>query len=370
MISVAGASGNVGRLVVKELVRMGLAHIRLGGRNQHALFEIAEEVPYADIFPFDLTCERDSVRFCEGSSVVVNCAGPSYIILDRLAHAASVASAPYVDASGDYPVYKLLLARQTSCSALLSAGALPGLSGLVPRWMAKGFDHPNNLSTYVGGLERCSTASTIDMLLSMDGKREPHGEPLAGWRSGRKASKALRPAKNLEVPFVPDRVNAYPFFSIESERLACDLRLNNCDFWNIFAGEKLIDTFIQQMGGDFSEDHLGQALEDLNQAATLDLLGRKPYYMLVFQMDGVANGEAVSRTVALRTHDAYRLIATMTALTALALVEGKATEGIGFAAEMVDPDWAVSVLRQSPSLDAFEIADRRYGENAIEEGVI
>lgn len=370
MISIAGANGSVGRLVVAELARMEVGRIRLGGRRQEALLEVAKAAPSAEIFPFDLKDQEKTRQFCSGSDVVVNCAGPSSVLLDHLARAASAVEVPYVDVSGDEPVYQRLLSEKAPPTALLSAGVLPGLSSLVPRWMARSFKQTESLSTHVGGLERCSTSSTIDMIQSMDGKSESYGEPLAGWRCGRKVSKLLHPIKDMEIPFVPDRVDAYPFFSSESERLASDLGLDCYDFWNIFAGERLINTFIHYLGENFSEERLSQAVDDLSQAAALDLLGHKPYYTLVFQMSGLADDGPLVRTTAIQTGDAYHLIATMTALSALAVIEGKSTVGVGFASEMMDLDWAITMLRRSPAISMFEVVDGHCENEAAEEGTI
>ncbi|MYS56904.1 epimerase, partial [Streptomyces sp. SID6013] len=66
---------------------------------------------------------------------------------------------------------------------VLSAGALPGLSGLLPRWLARqGLDSAATLTAYCGGLETCSPTVAHDLMLSLssggaDGAA--YGEPLA-----------------------------------------------------------------------------------------------------------------------------------------------------------------------------------------------
>ena len=357
MIGVAGATGSVGRLVVAELVRLGAGPLRLGGRRSEELRRIAAPLADAEQVSLELNDPESTARFCCGVDVVVNCAGPSYVILDRLALAAREAHASYVDVSGDEPVYERLQREApTAFTAVLSAGLLPGLSGLVPRWMAQGLDGVESLTTYIGGLERSSPSSATDMILSMESDHgSSYGLPLAGWRAGRVVPRLLRPIKEMEIPFVPDLVSAYPFFSGESERLASSLRLEKHDFWNVFVGERLITAFSSLRGRDLSGAALDRAVADMTEAARLDLLGREPYYALIFCMEGTKEGGSLSRTTAIRTSDAYRLIASVAALSACAVNEGRIGPGIGFAAEVLEPDWAIERIRRSPAREHREV---------------
>ena len=117
-------------------------------------------------------------------------------------------------------------------------------------------------------------------------------------------------------------------------------------------------------------DTLDLAVRELTQAAELDLLGRDPYYALVFCMDGILHTRPVTRTAAIRTSDAYRLIASMAALTAFAAAHGHIPAGIGFAAEMLDPEWVVDRIRQAPAVDVFEVVDRERESDLMDEGAL
>ncbi|NEE02712.1 saccharopine dehydrogenase NADP-binding domain-containing protein [Phytoactinopolyspora halotolerans] len=371
MIAVAGASGSVGRWAVGELTRMGIGPVRLGGRRVDALRQIADETPEAQPFPFDLDDPESVARFCDGCTAVLNCAGPSYLILDTLARAAIAAGAAYVDVSGDEPVHRRLTSADCAGTVVLSAGMLPGLSSLIPRWMATEMDKVDSLSTYIGGLERCSPSSATDMILSMhtdDG--DDYGHALAGWRNGRLAEKVLRPQKDVEVPFFPDRVSAHPFFSGESARLATAIGADTMDFWNVFVGDRLVTTFTRMRSRPVAGEEMDRAVAELTRAAELDLFGREPYYALVFRMTGVVGGRSVVRTAALRTGDAYRLIATVGALAVQAVVEGGVGRGVGYAADVLDPGQVVAEVRHSPAVTAFELVDHAETHEGMEDGTV
>ncbi|MCP9984885.1 saccharopine dehydrogenase NADP-binding domain-containing protein [Actinomadura madurae] len=86
-IGVLGASGTVGRVAVDRLASWDLGDLRLGGRDLDRAAEVGAQVPAARTEPVrvDLN-DADALRaFCAGCDVVVNCAGPSYLVLDTVA---------------------------------------------------------------------------------------------------------------------------------------------------------------------------------------------------------------------------------------------------------------------------------------------
>ncbi|MEE3922525.1 methyltransferase [Micromonospora sp. BRA006-A] len=86
--------------------------------------------------------DRDSLaRFCAGCRLVVCAGGASHQVLDRVAVAALAAGADYVDAGGDEPLYDRLAGRDLAAQgrvALVTAGMMPGLSGLLPAGWRRG----------------------------------------------------------------------------------------------------------------------------------------------------------------------------------------------------------------------------------------
>ncbi|TDE56532.1 hypothetical protein E1295_10215 [Nonomuraea mesophila] len=374
MIGVAGVTGTVGRRAVSVLAGLGAGPLRLGGRRPAELERIAATLPDASVHRLDLDDPESMDRFCSGCHTVLNCAGPSYLILDALARAALRGGADYVDVSGDEPVHeRLSVLGLASRRAVLSAGVLPGLSGLIPRWMAAGFDRVDALTTYIGGLERCSPGSATDMILSMRGDSGDHyGQALAGWRNGKIEVGVLRPVTDVELPFFPDRVTLQPFFGGESERLASAIGAASMDFWNVFAGDRLLSAFTGMRGRPpWTDEEMEAAVAELTRAADLDMFGRLPYYALLFRMAGDVAGRHSVRTVALRTEEAYRLIAVVAGLTTHAVAEGRIPPGVHYAADVLDPETVIDGVRHSGALAAFEVIDDLdMGADLMDEGAL
>ena len=139
MIGVVGAYGATGRIVTQALSSQNEYPLVLIGRNEASLRELAAASNgRARVAVADVMDESSLVEACRGCRVIVNCAGPSSIILDRIARVALQARAHYVDAGGDERLFESLAARREEITAeglifLLGAGYVPGLSEMMVR---------------------------------------------------------------------------------------------------------------------------------------------------------------------------------------------------------------------------------------------
>ncbi|MEU9384351.1 saccharopine dehydrogenase NADP-binding domain-containing protein, partial [Streptomyces sp. NPDC048279] len=174
VIGVLGASGAVGRAAVRELRTLGHTGLRLGGRTASALCAVAEEnaAGHDETVWADADAADGLRAFTEGCDIVLNCVGPTYRLRATVAFAALAAGAHCVDVAGDDPAAEDLAKggapARDDRTVVLSAGALPGLSSLLPRWLAgQGLDGATALTAYCGGLETCSPTVAHDLMLSL-----------------------------------------------------------------------------------------------------------------------------------------------------------------------------------------------------------
>src|SRR6218665_919197 len=376
-IGIVGASGMVGRAVAQHLRLAGMRGLRLGARRSEGLQREAREGE--DIVAFALADSAQLQRFCEGCAIVVNAAGPSRQVLDRVARASLAAGADYVDAAGDELVHELLAG--TPCGdrrLLLSAGMMPGLTALLPRFLAAGLDGPLRLTAFAGGLDRFTPTAAGDYL---DSLRNGYGTPLAP-RPGRNppphpgppvppgrariAPRALGARPDADIEFFPGRVTALPYLSQENTRIARTLGLAAGDWYNVFAGQHLRDAFarVQNLLHASGE---AAAIEALCTSAALDLAGRAPYQLLVCRVESAS----ASRSLMLRASDSYALTGAMAAFAALALCEGEGPPGVHFAGEVMAPDRTVTRLRSSSAVTAIDLVDGgAVDEPAFEQGAL
>lgn len=345
LVGVLGGSGVVGRAAAGALVDLGVERLRLGGRRIDAVAAVADALPTttAQALAVDLADAESLAAFCAGCTIVLNCAGPSYEVRGRVALAALAAGADYVDVAGDDPAHEQLRGMDLVAlgrSAVLSAGMLPGLSGLLPRWLAGRRPDPGGrLTVWAGGLEQCSRTVATDLVLSLGGAGggadgRAFGESGAAWRDGHRASRALTAQTAAELPFFPTAVTLQPYLSTEAERTAEALGLDALEWYNVFPGSRARTVLAALAGG---RARPADAADRLVTAADLDLTGRRPYYRMVFALETSAGAV----TAVLGTGDSYRLTAAVGALAVTATLADKIPAGLHFAAEVLDPDSTV-----------------------------
>jgi hypothetical protein len=379
VIGVLGASGAVGRAAVRELRALGHTGLRLGGRTASALCAVAEENPggHDETVWADATAPDGLRAFTEGCDIVLNCAGPTYRLRATVAMAALAAGAHCVDVAGDDPAAEDLLdagdPARDGRTAVLSAGALPGLSSLLPRWLAgQGLDSVSALTAYCGGLETCSPTVAHDLMLSLtsggaDGAA--YGEALAAVRGGRRVPRALRTAEDTEHHAFPGRVALQPYLSGESERLATLLGLDRLDWYNVHPGPAVRALLTVLPGRLAAGDDPAELADRLFLAAGLDLAGRSPFYVMDFALSGTASGRPASAGLTLRAASSYRLTATVGALAVDAVLRAQVPPGVHFACDVLDPGTVVRHLRARGTAD-LRLTGAATRADQVEEGVL
>ncbi|NLU78263.1 saccharopine dehydrogenase [Micromonospora sp. HNM0581] len=354
-VAVLGASGAVGRVALDLLRSWGVGPLRAGARRP----------PDADGVEQVAVDARDPaalVRFCADARVVLNCAGPAVDLTDAVARAAAQAGADYVDAAGDDALYAAVAAVPAAVGrvAVVSAGMMPGLSGLLPRLLAVHLPDGERLTGHVGGRDRFTRTAAVDYV-SAD---ESFGWPAAALRDGQVVPGALRPCADVTVPTFPEPVTAQPYLGTETARIAAGLGLRQVDWYSVFAGERVLAALRSGTPPDADGKH--RAGELLHRAAELDLFGQRPYQHLVVTLDGASG----TRTAVVHSTGASDLTGTFAALTARAVLAGTVPAGVWHAAEVLDPVVTFTELAAAPSvLFASVVADvtavDRYEEDVI-----
>jgi len=361
---VLGASGAVGREAVRELRNLGYRGLRLGGRTGRALDALIEPGAGDEAHIVDVRDPSSLASFAKSCDLVVNCVGPAYELRATVPAAALEAGAHCVDVGGDDPAMEDLTAPEAPRhkeprSLVLSAGVLPGLSSILPAWLAnQGLDSVRSLVGYCGGLEPCSPTVAQDVLLSLlvggaDGAA--YGESLAAWRGGRRRSQALRIVQDAPAPGFPDRVALQPYLSFETQRLAARLGLESADWYNVYPGSR-IRTLFGRLPGRLAEGaDRARLAEQMMLAARLDLVGRTPYYAMDFALSGTGDGVPVTRRLTLRAPSSYRLTGMVAAWTGQAVLDGSVAPGVHYACDVLDPEAVVRRLRASDAVERFEL---------------
>jgi hypothetical protein len=352
LIGVLGASGDVGLASAQALLSLGLHDLRLGGRDARTgarcLARLHQQWPDARLqwTAADFNDTPALARFARGCDVLLNCAGPSWRVADRAAQAALKADAHYVDAAGDIHLDPALWRGR---SAVLGAGLQPGLTGLLPRWLAaQGFTRVQGLTSYFGLRDQFTAVAADDFL---QGAVDGSSEPLAAWHNGR-CSRALRRRRGVLLPCFPGPVHVLPYLNEEGERLARDLHLETGQWFNVITDGHVLNALDQAHNLPRAE-----AVQRLCTASQLDLSGQPPFVTLMLQLDGLCDGQACTRSLVLSGAGNAALTGAMAAITVVSVLEGEIRPGCHHAAHALPPAASLERLQRTSSIRTLNLLD-------------
>jgi len=353
-VAVIGGYGGVGRATVRQLRSWGVEGFRIGGRSVEAAAGVVRQVlggrGYAAAVDVEDPDQLD--RFCAGSRLVLDCAGPAVRLGDRVVRAALRADADYAGPVGDDD----LVQRASEAGAgrrrvaVFGAGLLPGLTGILPRhaaMVAGGATH-GRLATYAGGLDRFTPAAAVDYAAASAGG---FGEAFATWRNGRRVAASV-PTRRMVLPGADGPVAVHPFLTTEMERVAAALGVVEANSYTVFDGDRVRAVLT-------GRDRVG-LVDRLRRAAELDLFGREPYQLVVARLDGPTVGGVVE--VVLRGRAASELTGAVLAVAALALLRGELPPGLHHADAVLDPGIAVGRLRTAAAVTRLTTGQSTGGE--------
>lgn len=357
-IAILGATGDIGSALVRQLARAGIGPLRLGSRKVAASWALAE-----GLFPAAIGCRAvdagDAASlsdFLADCRLLVNCAGPSHHLAPIVAKAAARAGIDLVDVAGDAgPAIQPAAGRVS----VLAAGLQPGLTGLLPRWLAEQrFDRVERLSSHFGVLDLFTPIAAADYLAAAN---DGTGQANAGWRDGRVQAGCLTRREGIALPGFAGPVTALPFLSAESARLAAWLRLDRGDWFNIVAGRHMLAAFDRALA-------LPQAVavESLCRASRLDLAGKRPGVTLALEMAGMRDGQRETASALLQGPGNAALTAAMALVAIKAVLAGKLPPGRHMAADILNPADSLPALL-SASGSQFRVTDGPLAALAEEE---
>jgi len=341
-VGVLGCTGAVGQTVLRAL--SGAIRVKAGGRDLGRVKQVIREKAIGKVVAcaVDLDNTSSLSAFCEGCNVVINCTGPSYRILNRVAVVANELGVDYVDPGGDDLLHRLLTQSQPAqdengrTASILSAGMLPGLSGLLCRDVARHFDTVDHLSGYSGGVEAFSYAGADEFIASLG---NGYGRSGACIRNGRLQSDTEGfDGRQTMVPLIGVVAEAFPFISTEFQRACQALSVLNGSWFNLFVGRHVID-FLFRVRGE-SREHNATVIDPalisgLVSASALDAAGRAQWQMIAVEAQGKRNGVSKTRTVLLHAQSGAALTGIVCAGAALELVQGRVAKGVHFAADVL-----------------------------------
>lgn len=244
-----GGYGTFGRHVARQLIASDLVtEIVIAGRNLNAAKEVADELGNKAVaVKVDALNEADIRLAAKGSDLLVNTAGPDYLVSYPAARAAIQAGSDYCDLCADVNATERLLkldhdAKAQDVAILLGMGAAPGQTNLMMKHASSQLDEVEDirlLLTYnlVGMISHLCAEGPAKAASEMrrTGKVNASWETVMNWGGGRvlvyEKGKVVDvdPLKRLERMELPGEGSAV-FFPIGSpEAITIPHFLRNID---------------------------------------------------------------------------------------------------------------------------------------------
>ncbi len=279
MIGIIGGYGAVGAWATRYIKAHTAHKLRIGGRSvEKAPAGLRTEWNDDEWIKVDVSDKESVMRFMDGCEILLDCA--------KLTQAQSAMMDEIAENEG-IPVLHLGIEgfqrRESKIPVLYGAGSLPGLSGLIPQYLAQKFDSVSSLELYYCGLGTISYIAAKDY---MDSLSDSGNHSMVYWKDGRL------------IPYVPassdietdlNRINPYnkvfPFFDAEAQAVTRKLNIKESRFHMCICGKHTIET-VNSARYQYKQNP-EETIRKICNASVLDVFGIKENIFIWCIMDGI-----------------------------------------------------------------------------------
>ena len=329
-IGIIGARGVVGQTVAQYLAQR--YRVLKGGRTIPRIEETWQQV---DIYQVD-----SLIAFCNRCEVVINSAGPTYQMEDRIAKVAAICGTKYVDVFGGGKLERLL--TPIKGQNIIGAGCVPGLSGILLRYLAEQMAPEDSLKIFHGGEECGGLAACKDILLSLV---EKYGIP-------DKILKDYQLCDAKSKGFIYEHMNGFQapvclsaFFTEEDWKVKECFELANLEDYQVYANTESKDLIAKgcvQFTFAANDDTRNGICRDIMTKQQELLQGKSSW----FGMRATAQGELGAREIIVATKDSSVITGLVAGLCAEFLLEEGEWIGTKWAFECLDAQRVFYVLEK------------------------
>ncbi len=341
-IGIIGAYGVIGKVVAEGLIKSLDCNLIIGGRDGQKLEKLCNQLgTKAKATPVDID-DRDSlIRFCRACKLVINCAGPSWIIKDRVIQVASECGCDYIDPGiwVDKDDTYTHVFQNKGLTGMLYAGWIPGISGLLPRHLfqkaMKRMDSIQSLTVYLGDRSVWSHNAMLDALYHFVREVNPGYFQNGHWIS-RSGTYAMLGSKIYKHPGDIGRYLVTPVDAFELQNLAKETRLPRI---GCYAGIAGLSTILKVMYIRYLRISDDQAVKILTNAFVQESRKHGTGGAVSCIACGKTNGKKAILSMYVCEKDTVWLTSIATVVAAGLLVQRKMkTKGLGLFCDMVAPD--------------------------------
>ena len=282
MIGILGAYGNIGIWATRFIKVNSSQKLRIGGRNIDKVSpEIREEFANADWVKVDVSDKESIEQFITGCDCILDCTKISEKDALQMDDIASVANVPIVHL-GIVGYRK----GKSNAPIIYGAGSIPGLSGLIPQYLAQHFDSVEKCDFYYGGIGSFSYTAARDY---MEGIFESTNHSMSYWKDGELQPFTPTPTSPTDVleSFL-GAFKSFPYFDEESAAVVKKTGFKEARFQMCLGGERTLRT-LDSARLQYKQNP-EKTIEEICRSTQLDCFGKSENAIFVCNIDGTANG--------------------------------------------------------------------------------
>lgn len=364
LIGVVGSSGKVGEALSEILSEK---YKVLGGQRHPKKTIENENFSYQYLDIFDDSSLED---FCSKCSIIVNCAGPSYVIKNRIAAAAAKHNAGYDDLSGDMlfdDEYKDFI-KNSEGSFLVGTGYVAGLSAILPTYFSKKyFDNVESVKCCQGSREMASRNSIIDIILSSVSNS---GYPNCFYDRKNIKPELIDTENKANIVGFPESVFLKPYLSNEMKRMAEISNIGQLHWYNAIPDSEISDIANNMFSADnvslieSNSEKIQNYLKIYNAIAN----SRPLWNCMVYEICGTKNEKSINKRIICHIKSGYKVCGVVASLAVESLIENP-VKGLHWGFEVIDGEETFERLSKYDAIENIICNDFDSSdfENGIEE---
>ena len=327
VIGVIGCGGKLGQ----EICQLLLRNFKVKGGQRHepkALIEL-ENFTWEHLDIYD---KKSLDSFCNGCDLIINCAGPAYIVSRAIAEAAASAGIIYTDVSDALISDKEFNKNAGNGEFIVGLGYYPGIVGMLLNNLSTHFDRIDRIYGISGGNEAFTAISCIDIALS--------GESGAAvsdcyWENG-SFHKTNEKLKYDYFEPVGRSVYKKRFISNEIATLLPRLNVGKLEWFDITESNTVGVAAMKyySLRDKYEIDEIIRRLSESISKSGKDSEGDE-WNILDITANGQKDGEDLTVHIELRLGGTYKITAFAVAETVARVFENKRKQGMIWANEMI-----------------------------------
>lgn len=357
-VGILGGTGEIGKRVIKLL------------ENQYELL-----VSYHSVKPtitaqnqyvqLDVDVSDDLDAFCSQCSIIVNCAGASFVNGEQIARAAAKYHTPVVDPSGEAFLEDRITDIKSESVFVLSSGFFPGMTGLLMKYLCEGLKSVDCIMGFSITNEIPSRSAIKDFILT---NTAGFGTALNYYENGelkRDGTPIYRIVENREYTL-------QNYYTVELQRITQNYKPRRSNWYYASFGEeitKLMQEAVIKYGLKQGDAALQQSIDSIIKLFEVTCGKTAAYNYIHIEVTGSNNNQDYLRTADVHSSYSSDISSMIAAYTVKALVKEQPDFGIYYAMDMVD---LKTVIHDLPQLNMDLVLTDKIleKEETYEEGSI